>query len=293
MPTLIGEKRQGSITIRPGKNGVLVQEQPFYVTVMADSKFQDRVAIILNTPGMPRFGQIYAGGLAVKSINAERDEDDPLRWHVTITASSEVEEDQETRNESSGSPSTNPIDWIPIASVRFETYDEVLREDLSDPPKKWVNSAKKPFETGLVRQRRLAMVSFSQFEPVSTALETIMDRCDTINSAVYKGKAEKTLLLNVEGATIGTYSGIRCWRVDYTMRYKKDTWTLKQLDVGYGYYESGEFKPFKDSEGNQYLGSLNGSGGKVADEATMDPEEIPFELYEAIDFNTFLKVLFT
>lgn len=293
MPTLIGEKRQGSITIRPGKNGVLVQEQPFYVTVMADSKYQDRVAIILDTPGMPRFGQNYAGGLAVKSINAERDEDDPLRWHVTITASSEVEEDQETRNESSGSPSTNPIDWIPIASVRFESYEEVLRKDFSDPPKKFVNSAKKPFETGLIRQRRLAMVSFSQFEPVSTTLETIMDRCDTVNSAEYKGKDEKTLLLNVEGATIGTYSGIRCWRVDYTMRYKEDTWTLKQLDVGYGYYQSGEFKPFVDVEGNQYLGSLNGSGGKVANEAADEPEELEFELYKAINFNTFLKVLFT
>lgn len=291
MPTLIGEKRQGSITIRPGKNGVLVQEQPFYVTVMADYKFQDRVAIILNTPGMPRFGQIYAGGLAVKSINAERDEDDPLRWHVTITASSEVEEDQETRNESSGSPSSNPIEWIPIANVRFEAYDEVLKKDING--KKWVNSAKKPFETGLVRQRRIAMVAFSQFEPASTKLETIMDRCDTINSTEYKGKDEKTLLLNVEGATIGTYSGIRCWRVDYTMRYKEDTWTLFQLDVGYGYYQSGEFKPFVDAEGNQYLGSLNGSGGKVANEETDEPEELEFELYKAINFNTFLKVLFT
>jgi hypothetical protein len=293
MPTLIGEKRQGSITIRPGKNGVLVQEQPFYVTVIADTKYQDRVAIILDTPGMPRFGQIYAGGLAVKSINAERDEDDPLRWHVTITASSEVEEDQETRNESSGSPSSNPIEWIPIANVRFETYDEVLREDFSDPPKKWVNSAKKPFETGLVRQRRIPMVAFSQFEPASTTLETIMDRCDTINVGVYKSKAAKTLLLNVEGATIGTYSGIRCWRVDYTMRYKEDTWTLKQLDVGWGYYESGEFKPFKDAEGNSFLGSLNGFGGKRPNQETDDPAEIPFELYKAINFNTFLKVLFT
>lgn len=293
MPQIIGEKLQGQITVRPGKNGVLIQEQPFHITVIGDNKFQDRREIIFNTPGMPRFGTLYASGLAVKSIDANRDEDDPVRWHVTITASSEVEEDQESRNESQSGqpPSSNPVDWIPIATVAFEPYEEVMKKDVNG--KKWVNSAKKPFETGLVRSRRIAVVKFSQFEPIATKLDDIMERCDNINSVDYKGKPEKTLLLNVENATVGTYSGVRCWRVDYTMRYKKDTWTAFQLDVGYGYYQSGQFKPFLDSDGNQYLGSLNGSGGKVANEETDDPAVLEFEVFEKTDFNTFLKVLFS
>jgi hypothetical protein len=291
MPTLIGEKIEGSISTRIGKNGILLREQSHTYTVLADSRWQARSEIIFNTPGLPRYGTVYTGGLTVKSINADRTDEHDLRWKVTVTGSTEVEEDQESKNQNSGNTSSDPTTWIPIASVKFEPYEEVFRKDING--KKWLNSAKKAFETGLVRQRRVAVVPFSQFEPISTKLETIMDRCDTVNSVIYKGKAIKTLLLNVENATVGTYSGIRCWRIDYAMRYKEDDWILKQLDVGYGYYASGVYTPFLDSENNQYLGSLNGSGGKVANEETMDPEIIPFEIYKPIDFNLFLKVLFT
>jgi hypothetical protein len=291
MPTLIGEKIEGSINTRIGKNGILLREQTHTYTVLADNRWQDRAQIIFNTPGLPRYGAVYTGGLTVKSINADRTDEHDLRWKVTVVGSTEVEEDQESKNQNSGNTSSDPTTWIPIASVKFETYDEVLKEDVNG--KKWVNSAKKTFETGFIRQRRVAVVPFSQFEPISTTLEDIMDRCDTINSVIYKGKAIKTLLLSVENATIGTYSGIRCWRVDYSMRYKKDDWRLKQLDVGYGHYVSGTFTPFLDSDGNQYLGSLDGNGAKVADEENDDPETLYFEQFEAIDFNSFLKVLFT
>lgn len=290
MPTLIGERIEGSINTRVGKNGILLREQTHYFTVLADNRFQDRIEI-LQTPGLPRYGVVYIGGLTVKSMNADRTDEHDLRWKVSITGSSEVEEDQETRNQSTGNSSSDPTTWVPIASVGFEPFDEVMREDVNG--KRWVNSAKKPFETGFVRQRRVAVVSFSQFEPVSTKLEEIMDRCDKVNSIVYKGKAIKTLLLGVDRATLGTYSGVRCWRVDYTMRYKEDNWRLKMLDVGWGYYTGGVYTPFLDSQNNQYLGSLNGTGGKVANEATDEPAPLDFDQFKAVDFNDFLKVLFT
>lgn len=292
MPTLIGEKREGGISVRIGKNGILVREQPYHFTVEADSKFQERPAIVYNTPGLPRFGTLYTGGLTVKSINAERNPDDALRWDVVVTCSTEVIEDQETKNGGGGgAPSSSPLTWTPIASVKFEPYEEVLKVDTTG--KKWLNSAKKPFETGFVIPKRIAVVPFSQFEPVSTTLDQIMDRCDTVNSVKYRSRDPKTLLLNVEDATIGTYSGVRCWRIDYTMRLKKDDWRVKQLDVGWGYYESGTYKPFLDDEQNPFLGNLNGSGGKVANQETGDPTTLYFDAYEAINFNAFLKVLFT
>jgi hypothetical protein len=291
MPTLIGIKREGGISVRIGKNGILIREQPYHATIIADSKFQDRTEIIYDTPGMPSFGQVYQTGLTVKSINADPDPEDPLRWHVVITTSTEVEEDQESRNQSTGNTSDNPIDWIPIASCKFEPYEEVMREDLDG--KKWVNSAKKPFETGLVITRRIAVVPFSQFEPISTSLDTIMDRCDTVNSDPYRTKAAHKLLLTVEDATIGTYSGVRCWRVDYTLRYKKDDWRVKQLDVGWGYYDTGDYKPFLDSENNPFMGNLDGTGAAVPDQENDDPETLYFKGFETLDFNSFLKVLFT
>lgn len=298
MPTLIGEKIEGSINTRVGKNGILLREQTHTYTVLADNAFQDRIEI-LQTPGLPRYGFVYAGGLTVKSMNADRTDEHELRWKVAVTGSNEVQEDQESKNQNSGNTSSDPTTWIPIASVRFEPFEEVMREDING--KKWLNSAKKAFETGFIRPRRIACVNFSQFEPISTKLETIMDRCDTINSVIYKGKAIKTLLLTVENATVGTYSGVRCWRVDYSMRYKKDNWRLKMLDVGWGYYTSGEtpyadgvFKAFIDPDTDTaYMGNLNGTGGKVANQQTGDPATLFFEQYEAIDFNSFLKVLFT
>lgn len=291
MPTLIGEKIEGSINTRVGKNGILLREQTHYFTVLADSRWQSRADIVFNTPGLPQYGTVYTGGLTVKSINADRADEHDLRWKVTITGSTEVEEDQQTRNNNSGNTSSDPTTWIPIASVKFEPYEEVLKIDVDG--KKWVNSAKKPFETGFIRPRKIAAVQFSQFEPIATTLDAIMDRCNTTNSIDYKGKTAKKLLLDVENATVGTYSGIRCWRVDYTMRYKKDDWRIKQLDVGWGHYVSGTYTPFLDSDGNQYLGSLNGSGAKVANEVTDDPATIYFEQFERLDFNLFLKVLFT
>jgi hypothetical protein len=305
MPTLIGEKIEGSISTRVGKNGILLREQTHTYTVEADNAWQDRAEIIFNTPGLPQYGFVYTGGLTVKSINADRTDEHELRWKVAVVGSSEVEEDQQTRNNNSGNTSNDPTTWVPIAGVKFEPYDVVLKRDFSTPKKSWKNSANKPFETGLIYQRRIATVPFSQFEPISTTLETIMDRCDVLNSEVYKGKPEFTLLLNVENATIGTYSGMRCWRVDYTMRYREDTWILKQADVGWGFYDSsGEYQTFyiaqwKDgtydpskAEDESFLGLLNLNGTPVANQQTGAMQHIDFQLQPAIDFNSFLKVLF-
>lgn len=305
MPILIGQKRIGNITTRVGKNGVILREQSHHYTVQADSKFQDRAEIIL-CPGLPRYGTVYTDGLAVKSINADVDPDDAWRWHVTVLGSTEVEEDSQSKNQNSGNNSSDPTTWIPIASVKFEPHSEVLRTDFSDPVKDWKNSANKVFETGLEYQRRIAAVPFSQFEPISTKLETIMDRCDTMNSATYKGKVEYSLLLNVENATVGTYSGTRCWRVDYSMRYKKDTWILKKPDVGWGFYDgSGNYRGFYEKQwetgtydstkeaDTPFLGNLNLDGTAIANQKTGGIKYLEFKPFPQIDFNSFLKVLFT
>jgi hypothetical protein len=289
MPQLLNEKREGGVNLRQGKGGILIREEPYHFRVRADSVYQDRAAILLNTNGLPRFGQVFANGLSVKSMNADRDPEDATLWHVVVTTSTEVEDDQNNNNQNN--QSSDPTTWTPIAKVNFEPYDEVLKEDTAG--KKWVNSAKKPFETGLIRQRRIAVVGFSQFEPISTTLDQIMDRCDTVNSTTYKGKDAKKLLLSVENASVMTYGGFRCWRIDYQCKYKPDDWRVKQLDVGWGYYQSGEYKPFVDSEGNPYLGNLNGTGGKVANEATDEPAMLYFDGFEETNFNTFLRVLFS
>ena len=169
--------------------------------------------------------------------------------------------------------------------------------------KAWVNSANKPFEVGLEIPKRIAASTFTQFELLSnTTVEEIMqDRCDKVNETAYKGFEKKSLLLQVDRASIGFYYGVRCWRIQYTVKYRKQDplpgdgnsggWTIQQLDAGWHYEDdSGDLQAFKDADGNtQFVGLLDGEGGKLDDQENDDPVFIRFDQYEAVNFGSFLR----
>lgn len=301
MPRIIGEKIEGEITIRVGKNGILVREQTQNWIVEADSAFQDQAEILLTTPGLPQFGAIYGSGMVVKSIRGTRDPMHRLRWSVAATGSSEVQEDQNQNPQNQGG---DPTTWIPIASVKFEPYEHLDWRDLSDPRKVYENSAKRPFGSALQFTRRIAAVPFTQFEPISTTLDSIMDRCDTINSATYKGKDEDSLLLSIEEAQIGFYSGYRCWRVDYTMRYREESWKIQPIDEGWEFIDGGTHKDFYREQWasgtydsskpgiTPFVGKLDGSGGALSNQNTGTPQFLTFYGHKRIDFNSFLRLRF-
>jgi len=297
MPELIGERREGAVSVRQGTGGILNYEQDYHYLVQADHIGQNRF-VIATTPGLPVVNQTQIDGLIMcKSKTAKRMDKVALLWEVTCTFSSEVQEGTDPSTPQQG----DPLAWQPVAEVEFEPDEEVVRKDVDG--KAWVNSANKPFETGLVVPSLIASATFTQFESAgSLTLNGIMDRNAKVNSATYNSFAKNTLLLFVQRATIGFFYGTRCWRIQYNMKYKDkpalpskpDTggWTIQQLDAGYQYYDGDLLKPFLDDgdTGSPYVGLLNGSGGKVADQKTGDPVFIAFKRYNKIDFNSFLRV---
>jgi len=135
-------------------------------------------------------------------------------------------------------------------------------------------------------------IIWSYKPPVSGAvnIDQIEARSDAINSTAFLGRPAKTLLLEVRKATIGTYYGYRVWRVDYAVKYKKDTWTIKQYSMGWR-YKSGTDKKSFDDNGAPFLGKLQTDGTPVANQLTDDPAIQEFREFELLDFNTFLRVV--
>ena len=298
-----GQEPSDGTTLRQGKNGVLIREESRRYIVVTDNAFVDKLDV-LGCPDLPSFGEIV-GGMAIKSMNATRSPDSQFRWMVTIELSSEVDENQKEQNPDS--PSSDPTTWVPIASVVFEPYLETVRRSVDG--KLICNSAGETPSTSLEVTKRIACVNFSQFEPITTKLDELMERSDTVNSTNYKTRDKGTLLLAIERATIVRINGFRCWRVDYVMKFKRDTWVKALLDEGFTFYSGGKKLQFfrEQWEGTAYdskpigqtpfEGLLDGAGGAIADQkraATEGTEAYRFfKIFYEKDFNAFLRVLFT
>lgn len=281
MPTLVGEKREGGVSVRKSGRSLSIETTHSY-RVKADSKSDSR-ATIMATSGLPIVGSTLNGPAICTGKTCNRDPANPLYWDVEVTFSTDSEDDSSGASEAAGS---DPSTWTPIAELAFETYTEVGLTDASGNPV--VNSAGQPFETGFARPRTLVRLDFDQFEPTSVTDEDLIERNETVNNATYKGKAAKTLKLSIRSATIGTYFGYAAWRVSYSLTYKPDTWQRTRLDIGNCYLSSGNLLPYTDNEGNRIVGPLDGSGGKQA--AGTSPAVLTFDEYDAINFSSFLRL---
>jgi hypothetical protein len=272
----VSEMRHGGCSIRSAK-GVPVLDETYHLLVLTDSKSTTRVDV-LNHANVPKVNVTAAsGGLSIcKSVIAERSAENPIIWEVTAEFSSEIEEGQ-----GGGDPSSNPAEWVPIYETRYERIQEVVTRDYAGTAV--ANSAGQPFESGIVRTRMIPVWSLFQFEPATVTDEQILERCEKVNSDQFRGRAAHTLLLIVESSVIGYFYGSLLRFTQYSLKYNEKTWKQKRLDVGTVYLDSGQHKPYTDSEGNLILGGLNGSGAKVT--TGQPPAVLEFELYEAISFS--------
>lgn len=278
---ILGEKSEARSSIR-SSSGVPVLDETYNWLVRADSVTESRQTV-LGTAGIPQVGITRsAGGIAVcRTCDAVRRTDQRLLWDVSATFSSEVDERQNVQ-----SVSGNATEWIPIYETKFERMQEVVTKDAAGD--EIANSAGQPFETGMMRSRFIPIWEFFQFEPETVSDETIIDRNETVNSAVFKGRAAKTLLCTVMSSVVGFFYGSRLRLTRYSLRYNSKKWTHKRLDVGTVYLDGGVHKPYLDSSFNVILGALNGSGGKQP--IGTAPAEREFDMYTAVSFASFLRI---
>ncbi len=284
MPTLLTPqgKREGGIRASY-ENGIITREEDWHFQVRADSLTQDRGIILFGTPGLPIIGQTIFNGMLCKAGDAVRLDEDGYRWNASFTFTNAQDEDSNQGNQNTGDPAL----WIPVRRTLYERIEEVFFKDING--KANANSAGEAFETGLPIGRKIPIWEFTQWESASITDETIIDRNETVNSAAYKGKAAKTLLLTVVDSVLGFYYGYRCRMTTYRLAYNVKKWTLKRLDVGYNYKDGDELLPWV-YKGNTILGPLDGSGGRALSGALPGvAATLEFDIYASSSFS-FLRI---
>jgi hypothetical protein len=285
-----------------------VFEESYHYIVEADSIFQTREEVLL-TPGLPILNvSTSAGGFAVcQGLSATRREAKSTYWDVTAEFSSEVDE----QSIGSTNITTNPPEaWVPIYETKFERYQKVVTRD--EAGNKFVNSAGQPFDQGLTVTRHIPIWEFFQFEPATVTDETIIDRSEKVNDAAFKGRATKTLLCVVLSSVVGRYYGQLRRLTQYQLKYNKDDWRIKMLDVGTRHYNNAGTATvayntkilssggFTADNLEVILGPLDGVGGEPAggydgatDFALMDGTEpglLFFDQYATATFSSFLRI---
>lgn len=278
---LIGEKRDGGISIR-STNGIPRVDETWHYLVKSDSKFATKFSIT-QTSGLPIVNQtLSSGGISIcRTKDAARREGNPYLWDVTCTFSSDVEE-----NSGAGAnPSTDPTTWIPVYETRFERLQTVANVDVNGVP--IANSAGVAFVSGMTHTRKLPVWEFFQFESSAVTDEQIIDRAESLNNAVFRGRAAKTLLLDVLSSVVGYYYGSLLRFTRYSLTYRIEGWKHRRLDVGSHYLDSGDLKTYLDGDGAVIEGGLDGSGGKVSPGSP--PAVLSFDMYPSIAFD-FLRV---
>lgn len=279
--TLIGEARPGNGYLR-SNNGMPSYEETWHYIVQSDTKFENRANVIL-TSGLPQLNTGSPTGVGVcRGIRAERREQQPLLWDVTVEFSSDVAD-----STSNADPQTDPETWIPIYETKFERYQEIVTKDYAGTA--IANSAGQPFQTGMQVSRFIPVWEFFQLESALLGDEVIIARNETVNSATFRGRAADTLLLTVLSSVVGYYYGQPRRLSRYSLKWNHRKWTHKRLDVGTVYKSGANLLPYLDNgtPPNVILGPLDGSGAKAT--AGDPPAVLEFDMYNTLDFNAFLR----
>lgn len=280
--TLRGYKREGNSSLRSA-NGMAVFDETYSYIVETTSNTENYASVITTT-GLPVIGfTISPSGFGIcRSLSGAFRTENPKIWDFTAEFSSEVEENQSSQN-----PQSDPLVWVPVYETKFERIQEVVTKDFSGASV--ANSAGQPFDNGLTISRFIPVWEFFQFEPSTLTDEQLIERNETVNSAVFKGRAVKTLLLTIVSSSIGFYYGRKMRLTKYQLRYNVKKWTNKRLDVGTVYKSGSDYLPYTDKAGNVMLGSLDGSTGAKQAVGTA-PGVREFDMYDTKAFATFLRI---
>ncbi len=279
--TLLGTARAGGFSLRTS-GGLPILDETYTYIVRTTSPTEDYLQVA-TTAGLPIVNQtISPTGVGIcRSKNGNFRKENPTVWDITATFSSEVED-----NQSSSDPASDPLVWLPVYETRSRKLQEVVTKDKSGAS--IANSAGQPFDTGLIITRSIPIWDFYQFESFTVTDEQVLERNETVNSIVFKGRAAKTLFCTVVSSVIGFYYGRKMRLTRYQLEYNSKKWTNKRLDVGTVYKSGTDYLPYTDKAGNVILGALDGSGGKQA--VGTAPAVREFDQFEEKRFQDFLRI---
>lgn len=275
--------RDGGFTIRSVSGLPVIDETYSFIVVVEAANVP--YSAVYTTPGLPVVNVTRSPqGLGVcRSKVCRRWTQNPLYWTVTCEFSSAVDERSQTQD-----PEIDPVTWVPVYETKHERVLENFTRDRKG--KIVANSAGRPFSNGLLMPRYLTIWEFYQIES-AVSDETIADRNETINDTAFKGRAPNTLLCIILSSVVGFYYGQRRRLTHYQLKWNKNDWIHKRLDVGTTYISGfTDEMPYTDKYGNIILGGLDGtgSGDKVA--VGQPPGIVNFDQLDKVNFNDFLRI---
>ena len=237
---LRGEKPARKGQLQATREGMTYSvDRDYYV--LSDVKNESELNVLATT-GLPLIGiSSLAGfpGSICRSLSPQQNDKQPQLWTVTANFSTQPINQETPNTGPGGTPNPNPTTWVPIYRGQLQYYPEVVYEDFSPTPKKYVNYAGVPFSEPLTITRPIIVYDFWQYEASTVTDKDIGDRNDCINSsAVTRGSVtypEYTLKVSIPEFERGYYFGYQAVRIHYQVAYKPSKWTIKPLQVGYEY----------------------------------------------------------
>lgn len=240
---LRGEKPARKGQLQATREGMTYSvDREYYV--LSDVKNESELNVLATT-GLPIIGiSSLAGfpGAICRSLSPQQNEKQPQLWTVTANFSTQpINQEAPPSGPNPGDPpNPDPTTWIPVYRGQMQYYPEVVWEDFSNPPKKWINHAKSPFSEPLTVTRPVIVYDFWQYEADTVTDKQIGDRNDCINSSgVTRGGVtypQYTLKVSIPEFERGYYFGYQAVRIHYQVAYKPSTWKVKPLQVGYEYF---------------------------------------------------------
>jgi hypothetical protein len=306
----------GSSEGREGKSGcrangkTIENYHTFHYLINAGSKTETRENILYS--GVLPFAGITtrADGSYCSSVDITRDQANAQYWHGVVEYSTRAN-DQELGD---GSVANDPTTWNPIWKIDNSLHDFVTPMDFNGTPV--LNSAKQPFDQGIVRTRTITTFRFAQYESNTLTEKQIAKRNNSTNDREYKGFDKNTLKLTIEGSERGFFANVAArkifYRIDYYQGDPKKTfkvwnkgsstwvdsnnddsgWMEVRVDIGPTYVEAGERKRAMTDQGHLDQFNLDGAGGWVGEDASgfqKQPAFLAFQNLMSLDFKSFLR----
>lgn len=277
-----------------GTDGVRTYRREFIVEV--DSKY-DKAQVVLSAPGLPQryFPYItlvetdyYA--LCTRLAASRLSEKSAFHWLVEADYSTQQGDEDKDREVD------NPLAEPAEVSVSFETYrepvtgvpDDQYADDDNGFAGKMVkgilNSAGEPFDPPAERDVARPILTITRNEAFFNT-QLVIAYTNAVNSDMFFGSKPRTARMAIDGHR-QFKSGLKFWRVTYTITFKPETWDLQLLDHGSYYFDDDAKKQFfHDEDGNRITGLLNGNpalGDKLP--ANADPKFLRFKVYAELPF---------
>lgn len=278
-----------------GDKGVRTYRREFVVEV--DSKY-DKAQVVLGAPGLPQRYWPYVTlvetdyyALCTRLTASRMAEMSAFHWLVEAEYST-IQGDEDKEKEVDN-PLAEPAD----VSVSFETFREpvtgVPDDQYADDEngfagkmvKAIVNSAGEPFDPPAERDAARPILTIARNEAFFNT-QLAIAYVNAVNSDMFFGAKARCARVNGIDGQRQFKSGLKFWRVTYTIGFKPETWDLQLLDHGSYYFDADAKKQhFRDEDGNRITGLLNGNpalGDKLP--ANADPKFLRFKVYAELPF---------